>query len=123
MTTWRLIYDGDCGFCRRQIDLLDKLDKGDVIEFEPFQEADLARYGISTAEAQEAMQLVSPAGEVWEGAEAAREIFRLLPRTRPLAWLFKLPGVMFVAKRIYRFIARRRHRFGCESGVCQRGSL
>ena len=121
MTTWRLIYDGDCGFCRRQIEFVDRLDAGDVIEFEPFQEADLARYGISRAEAEEAMQLVSPSGNVWAGAEAARELFRTLPRTRPLAWLFKLPGVMFVAKHIYRFIARRRHRFGCESDVCQRG--
>lgn len=122
MSKWRLIYDGDCGFCRRQIERVDRLDAGNLIEFEPFQEADLAHHGISLAEAQEAMQLVSPGGNVWQGAESAREIFRLLPRTRPLAWLFKLPGVMFVAERIYRFIARRRHRFGCDSEVCHRGS-
>jgi hypothetical protein len=28
---------------------------------------------------------------------------------------------MFLAERVYRWIARHRHRFGCESRVCRRG--
>ena len=67
------------------------------------------------------MHLIAPDGEVRRGAEAARRITRLVGRPRLLAWLFALPGAMFVAERLYRWVAKRRHRFGCGSGVCARG--
>ncbi|HXC61506.1 MAG TPA: DCC1-like thiol-disulfide oxidoreductase family protein [Nitrospiria bacterium] len=41
--------------------------------------------------------------------EAAREILRYLPFGRPLAWLFYLPGVPFLADRLYIWIARNRY--------------
>ncbi len=122
MDRWLLIYDGDCGFCRRQIEIIERYDTQQLVQPVPFQGADLARYGLTRRATEEAMHLVSPSGEVWRGAAAAREIFRLLPRARPLVWLFKLPGSMFVAERVYAWVARRRHRFGCESEVCHRGA-
>jgi predicted DCC family thiol-disulfide oxidoreductase YuxK len=45
----------------------------------------------------------------------------LLPGWRWAAWLLRIPGALAIARRIYDWIARRRHRFGCESGVCRRG--
>lgn len=87
----------------------------------PFQMADVAKYRVSREAAEEAMQLVAPGGRVYEGAEAAREILRLLPRGRPLWWIFKVPGAPFVSERVYRWVAKRRHRFGCNSEVCHRG--
>lgn len=122
MDRWLLIYDGDCGFCRRQIALIERHDVGGLLEPVPLQRADLQRYGLSREAAEEAMHLVSPGGEIWRGAAAAREILKLVPRGRPLAWIFKLPGAMFVAERVYGWVARRRHRFGCESAFCHRGA-
>ncbi len=121
MDKWLLIYDGDCEFCRRQIDLLERHDARNVIEPVPFQTADLSRYGLTRQATEEAMHLVSSSGSVWRGAAAAREILKLIPRGWILAWIFYLPGAMFVAERVYSWVARRRHRFGCESEVCQRG--
>jgi predicted DCC family thiol-disulfide oxidoreductase YuxK len=121
LRTWVLLYDGDCAFCRRQVGFIERHDAEGRIEAVPFQEADLGDYGVTRQAAADAMHLVSPAGDVWSGAAAAREVLKLLRWLRPLAWLFYLPGAMFVAERVYRWIARRRHRFGCGSAVCRRG--
>ncbi|MGD2151623.1 MAG: DUF393 domain-containing protein [Gemmatimonadales bacterium] len=121
MASWTLIYDGDCRFCRRQVDFLRRWDGRGRIEAVPFQTADLERYGIERSAAEEAMHLVAPTGGVWRGAAAARELLRLLRCGRPLVWLFSVPGAMFAAERVYSWVARRRHRFGCESGACRRG--
>lgn len=121
-TLWTLVYDGDCEFCERTVRLLKRWDRRDRLRPVPFQSADLVSYGIERGAAEEAMHLVSPTGEVWRGAEAGREIAALMPGGRPLAWLFRVPGVLPLAERVYAWIARRRHRFGCSSDVCHRGS-
>lgn len=118
---WMLIYDGACGFCRRQVRWIQRHDTRGLIVPVPFQVAELERYGVSPAAAEEAMHVVAPSGTVWRGAAAAREVLRLLPRLRLLVWFFHIPGAMFVAERVYRWVARRRHRFGCDSPVCRRG--
>lgn len=119
---WTLIFDGDCGFCRRQVRWIQQHDTQGLIAHVPFQGAQLDSYGVSRAAAEEAMHLVAPSGTVWRGASAARELLRLLPRYRYLAWIFHIPGAMWVAERVYRWVARRRHRFGCESPACRRGA-
>jgi predicted DCC family thiol-disulfide oxidoreductase YuxK len=121
VTRWVLIYDGDCEFCRRQVSCVKRHDARGQVEAVPFQSANLESYGVGRQAAEESMHLVSPAGVVWRGAEAARQLLQLLPRLRPVAWLFRLPGAMFLAERVYRWIARRRHRFGCRSTACRRG--
>lgn len=121
MREWTLIYDGDCEFCRRLVALVNRLDWKSRLTVVPFQRADLERYRVSRAAAEQAMQLLAPSGTVWSGAAAARELARLLPALRPAAWLFHVPGVTALAERVYRWIARRRHRFGCGSGSCRRG--
>ncbi len=116
-----LIYDGDCEFCRRQVDRVEGWDRNGRIQPIPFQSADLERYGVDRSAAEEAMHLITPRGEVFRGAEAAREVLRRLPGLRWAAAVFAIPGVPAIAERVYRWIARRRHRFGCSSGVCGRG--
>ncbi len=123
MEKWVLIFDGDCQFCLRQVELVRRWDVDGRIEPLPFQAADLARFGVERAAAEEAMHLVAPSGRVWRGAAAARELLRLLPRLRGLTWVFKLPGAMAIAEAVYRWVAKRRHRFGCGSHACRRGAL
>ncbi len=118
---WTLIYDGDCKFCRRQVNLIARWDRMDRLTAVPFQTAELELYGVSREAAEQAMQLVAPSGAVWSGAAAARELAGLLPTLRPFVWMFRVPGAMFLAERTYRWIARHRHRLGCESSVCRRG--
>ena len=110
VSEWVLIYDGDCRFCQRSVDLVARLDGKGRLSMQPFQNADLGRYGISRERAEQAMQLVAPSGTVWSGATAARQLASLLPALRPLDWLFHVPGMLSLADRVYRWIAKRRRK-------------
>lgn len=106
-----LIYDGDCGVCRRSVDLLRRWDREQRIALLPFQDqARVAAFGIPLPALAAAMHLVLPPPDrrVLAGADAAPEILRLLPGKRWLAWGFGIPGVLPVARRLYAWIARRR---------------
>lgn len=104
-----LIYDGECGFCRRSVDLVRRWDREHRLVLVPFQdEAQVARLGIPLPALAAAMHLVRPDGRVFAGADAAPEILRLVPGGRLLAWLFRVPGVLPVARRVYGWIARQR---------------
>jgi predicted DCC family thiol-disulfide oxidoreductase YuxK len=107
-----LIYDGECAFCRRWVDLVRRWDRDHRLDLVPFQDQQrVARFGIPLPALAAAMHLVlpTPDGRVLAGADAAPEILRLLPGRRWLAGLFRVPGVRPVARRVYAWIARQRH--------------
>ena len=105
-----LIYDGECGICRQAVSLLKRWDREHVLRFVPFQDgAAVARFGIALPALAAAMHLVMPDGRVYAGADAAPQLLRLFPGKRWLAPLFRIPGVLPLARRIYAWIARRRH--------------
>ena len=75
----------------------------------PFQDqARVAAFGIPLPALAAAMHLVRTDGRVFAGADAAPEILRLVPGKRWLAWPFRIPGVLPIARRIYGWVARRR---------------
>jgi predicted DCC family thiol-disulfide oxidoreductase YuxK len=105
-----LIFDGECGLCRDAVDRLRRWDRERVLRFVPFQDAsEVARFGIALPALAGAMHLVFPDGRVYAGADAVPELLKLLPRRRWWASLFRIPGVMPLARRIYARIASRRH--------------
>src|SRR2546422_792171 len=104
-----LIYDGECGLCRRSVELVRRWDREHRITLVPFQdEATVARFGIPLPALAAAMHLVFPDRRVFAGADAVPEILRLLPGRRWMRWLFAIPGVRPVARRVYAWVARRR---------------
>jgi len=104
-----LIYDGECDLCRDAVELLRRWDREHVLRFVPFQDgAAVARFGLALPALAAAMHLVLPDGRVLAGADAAPELLRLLPRKRWLAWWFRVPGAMPLARRVYAWIAARR---------------
>jgi len=104
-----LIYDGDCGLCQQAVDMLRRWDREHVLRFVPFQnEAAVASFGIGLPAVAAAMHLILPDGSVYAGADAVPELLRLLPRRRWFAPLFRIPGVLPLARRIYARIAARR---------------
>lgn len=121
---WTLVYDGDCAFCRRCVDLVGRWDVHRRVRAVTFQDPDgLAGLPpIPRPALEAAMHLVSPSGEVRAGAEAVPAILRLLPLGPAAAWVFAIPGVPALAARFYGAVARNRHRLGCGSNACRRGS-
>lgn len=112
---YTLVYDGDCRFCVRSVDLVASWDRGGAIELVPFQRAGVRERFPWIAEGayKEAMQLVGPGHETWSGAAAAERLTALLPGGRPLGCLFALPFARPLADRLYRLVARNRYRLGC----------
>ena len=104
-----LIYDGECGVCRQSVRILKRWDREHILHYVPFQDAAaVARFGIALPKLAAAMHLILPGGRVYPGADAVPELLRLFPSKRWLAPLFRVPGVLPLARRIYAWIAIRR---------------
>lgn len=112
---YTLVYDGMCRMCTRLSNVLKKWDRRRQIEVVPSQATGvMARFPWIPARAYaEAIQLVGPGGETWQGAAAIEQLLNVLPRGRWIAWVFRIPFVRILADRIYRWVARNRYRLGC----------
>ncbi|HKU59973.1 MAG TPA: DUF393 domain-containing protein [Gemmatimonadales bacterium] len=110
-----LLFDGQCGFCRQWVARLRRWDRRGAIQTLPGAErATLPGLPpIPDASLDRAMQFVTPEGRVFAGARALPALLPYLPGGRLLASLFRIPGVLPIADRLYAWISARRHRFGC----------
>lgn len=107
-----LLFDGDCGFCRRWIERW-KAITGPRVEYAPFQDVESRYPQITREQFESAVRLVSPGGEVYSGAEAVLRTLAVVPGKRWLLWLyFWLPLFGRLARWSYGFIARHRRGFG-----------
>ena len=106
-----LIYDANCALCEATKKFLARWDTGHSILYLHFQEskAQALLPFLAGMDHLEAMYFLDDTGKSWKGIEAAREILRFLPFGPPLAWLFYLPGVPYLADRLYTWIARNRY--------------
>jgi predicted DCC family thiol-disulfide oxidoreductase YuxK len=112
---YTLVFDGMCKVCNRLAHALRSWDKRQNIDVVPSQAPGvMARFPwIPRRAFAEAIQLVGPAGETWQGAEAIEQLLGVLPRGRLIAWIFKVPFVRVLADKLYRWFARNRYRLGC----------
>ncbi|MBF5041578.1 DUF393 domain-containing protein [Aggregicoccus sp. 17bor-14] len=104
-----MVYDGDCGFCRRWVARW-RTQTGARVRYAPQQLLPLWLLGIRRADARRSVQLVEPSGRVTQGARA---VFRSLlyaraPAVRLAARAGLLPGVRGLAELAYRQVARHR---------------
>ena len=109
------VFDGSCRMCTKLSGVLRRWDSRGQIEITPSQSAGvMARFPWIPARAYtEAIQLVGPAGETWQGAEAIEQLLTILPRGRWIAWIFTVPFARILADRVYRWVARNRYQLGC----------
>lgn len=107
-----LIYDGECGFCRRWVHRWRRM-TGGGIDYVTFQDEQIAHRfpDLPGEQLQRAVHLVRNDGRVFSGAEA---IFHLLACKRgwPL-WIYShVPGVAPLSETAYRLFAANRRWFG-----------
>jgi predicted DCC family thiol-disulfide oxidoreductase YuxK len=115
-----LLYDGQCAFCLRWVRRLQRWDRDGALDF--VAAAERGRVAglpdISAAALDQSMHLVTPDGAVYAGGRAVPVLLRYLPGGRWLRPWFRLPGVAWATDRGYRWVAARRHRFGCGAESC-----
>ena len=123
MSSYVVIYDGECPFCLKQVARMQRLDDGKVFEYTPRQTDGLEDRFPKLAEGDfnTGMRLVHPSGKIDVGADAVYEIARRLSVWNKLAWLYRVPVFKQVAKIGYGLIAKYRYKLAkrCDNSVCE----
>ena len=115
-----VLYDGDCSMCTFQMRVLTWLDWFNVLQLVPIANPLAAQVApqIDREALLEAIHCVTPDGRITRGARAIRFVGLRLPLLVPLALLLWIPGVIWLAEHIYKWVARHRHvlsrLFGCK---------
>jgi len=120
----RVLYDGECPLCSREIRFLASRDRGrGRIQFEDISHPsfDAGRYGLDAAQVMGRIHGVLPRGEIVEGVEVFRRAYTAVG----LGWLLaptRWPGLRRLADAAYRIFARNRLRWTGRSAPCDAGA-
>ena len=101
-----------------------RFDRANRIEFLDVNDpAALQRFPqVDRDEALRWMQAVDSKGNVFSGSDAWARIGGWLPGWKLVAWLLLVPGIRWLAGKIYAWVARNRYRWNrelCEDGTCR----
>jgi predicted DCC family thiol-disulfide oxidoreductase YuxK len=123
MTELVVLYDGHCAFCTASAERARRFDTHGRVEFLDLHDLTVPRRfpQVDPDLAMRWMQAVDTRGRVFSGVDAWARIGLLLPGWNLVAWVLFVPGVHWVASRVYRWIARNRYRWNrqiCEDGSC-----
>jgi predicted DCC family thiol-disulfide oxidoreductase YuxK len=121
----RVLFDGECPLCKREIRMLERLDRGrDRIAFEDISNAafDPAQYGLDADLVMAKIHGVLPDGSVVEGLEVFRRAYAAVGLGRlmaPTRW----PLLRGLSEAGYQIFARNRLRWtgrqdDCATGRC-----
>lgn len=115
-----ILFDDACALCTFQMKVLTWLDWCNVVTLLPLSHPRAAVIApqISREQLLEAIHCLTPDGAVHRGARCLRFIGLRMPLLVPLALLLWIPGVIWVAERVYMWISRHRYflsrMFGCK---------
>jgi predicted DCC family thiol-disulfide oxidoreductase YuxK len=123
MAELTVLYDGGCSLCRTSVTRVQRFDRRRRIEFLSLHElsAQTRFPQIDREVAMRWMQAVDARGRISSGADAWARIGMLLPGWNLLAWILLIPGIHWVAAKMYAWIARNRYRWNrdlCADGTC-----
>jgi predicted DCC family thiol-disulfide oxidoreductase YuxK len=103
-----MLFDGDCGFCRRWIRRWREITRG-AVRFVPYQEALASFPEVTEGQCEHAVQLIFPDHRVYSGAHA---VFKVLTLGGGYSWALRLyerfPPFRWMAELLYGIVARHR---------------
>lgn len=115
-----VLYDDQCPLCIFQMKLLTWLDWLGKLALVPLTDPRAVAIApqLSREALLEAMHCVAKNGRVYRGARCIRFVGMRLPLMVPVALFLWVPGVIWIAERVYAWISRHRLRisrlFGCK---------
>ncbi len=109
-----LVYDGHCSFCRRWVARIARRDRRGTFEFVARQTEGLIERFPKLAEGDfnTGMRLITPDDVIHVGADAAYQIVRRLRYWQRIAWLYHVPGIHWLTRAGYAWIAANRQSLG-----------
>ena len=116
----RVLYDGDCPLCSREIRFLERRDRGrGRIDFEDITgpDFDAHRYGLQPQQVMDRIHAVLPDGTVVEGVEVFRRAYSAVG----LGWLMaptRWPGLRPLLDWAYTVFAKYRLRLTGRGSAC-----
>ncbi len=107
-----VLFDGGCGLCTRTVGWLRRFDRHHALRFVDINTEWhwlAATYpGLDQQACADAMHVISPDGRVTAGFDGFRSIAWVLTTLAPLAPFLHVPGVPFIGRRVYRYVATHR---------------
>ena len=118
-----VLYDSDCPLCTFQMKSLTWMDWFNHVRFMPINDPRAAAMapGLSREDLMEAIHCIAGDGKIHRGARCIRYLGMRMPLLIPLALFLWIPGVIWIAEKVYMWISRNRlvlsRLFGCK-GAC-----
>jgi predicted DCC family thiol-disulfide oxidoreductase YuxK len=115
-----LVYDGDCAFCQRCIDVGTRV-LPRSFRCEPFQFLDLGALGLTDEQVRDSVWWVQPSLPARGGHRAVAALLQAqIPWWwRSLGWVIDHPPVSPAARWIYSWVARNRYRLPGGTAQCR----
>ncbi|QDV65595.1 thiol-disulfide oxidoreductase DCC family protein [Crateriforma conspicua] len=118
-----VIYDGQCNFCRAQVQRLHRLDLSGRLTFLSLHDDRVNdRYpDLQYEDLMQQMYVVDQNGDAHGGSEAVRYLSRRLPLLWPAVPILHLPGTASLWRWLYQQVAKRRYRLAgksCDGDTC-----
>lgn len=119
-----VIYDGNCQFCRRQVERLHRWDGKNRLAFLSLHDPAVSRYvpNVTHDQLMQQMYLVDQRGRRFAGTNALRYLSRRLPPLWILAPLLHIPFSLALWQCLYRQVAKWRYQLNkasCDEGTCR----
>lgn len=115
-----VLYDDECPLCTFQMRTITWLDWFNTVRLVPISNPEAANIApeITKEKLLEAIHCVTSEGTIHRGARCIRFIGIRMPLAFPVSIFLWLPGVIWVAEKIYMWVSRNRHLlsrwFGCK---------
>lgn len=96
----------------------------DAVEIAPWQTFPerMRAAGLTAADGEKQAWAITPGGEVRGGAAAVNAALAHVWWARPIAFLYRLPGLRQLEDAAYRWVARNRYRFPGVTPACEDGA-
>src|SRR5438552_237816 len=118
--THLILYDEQCPLCTFQVRILGWLDWFNTVSLVPISSplAKDAAPKLTREDLLAAIHCVTPSGHIYRGARCLRFVGMRMPLLAPFSLLLWLPGVIWIAEKIYRWVSANRYLlsrlFGCK---------
>lgn len=116
----QLIYDGDCGFCQHTAHLAQRFSK-QQIDIAPWQQIPdiMAKANLTAEDGMSKVWILPADGRPAQGGAAAvNYLLRYIWWARPLATLYRIPGIRQLEDALYQWVANNRYRMPGGTDQC-----